>query len=87
MHASLHCKLTVQVWTIKFGVEGFFDCENDRVAETRLAETHNAGQREPVAAVLLADLKYGFVYDFARVHSNSRGKIDSSTLLPMLTAA
>ena len=53
------------------GIEGFFDCVNDRVAETRLAETYYASQREPVATVLLVDLKYGFVYNSAWVHSSA----------------
>ena len=67
----LQSKLTVQVWVIIMGIEGFFHCVNDRVAETRLAETYYASQREPVATVLLVDLKYGFVYNSAWVHSST----------------
>ena len=72
MHVWLPCKLTVQIWAVMFNVKGLFDCVDDRVAETRLAETYNAGQREPVATVLLVDLQYGFVYESAWVHSSTR---------------
>lgn len=54
-----------------FGIEGLFDCVSDREAEAGLAETYNAGQREPVATVLLVDLQYGFVYQSAWVHSST----------------
>ena len=69
MRSRLCRKLTVEVWVIMIGGEGFFDCVNDRVAETKLAETYYAGQGDSVATVLLVDLKYGFVYESARVHS------------------
>lgn len=72
MLARLQCKLTVQIRAVMSGLKGFFDCVDDRIAEPRLAETYNAGQREPVATVLLTDLKYGFVYESAWVHSSTR---------------
>lgn len=70
---GLHCKITVQVWAIAFGVEGFLDNVADRVSESGLAETYNAGQREPVATVLFTDLKDGLVYESACCHVAARG--------------
>lgn len=67
MH-GVHCKLTVQVWAIMFRNKRLFDCANDGVSETGLAEADDAGQREPVVIILLVDLKYGFVYQSAWVH-------------------
>lgn len=61
MHARMHGKLTVQVRAIMFHIKRFSDCVIDGISETGLAEAYDAGQREPVADVLLVELKYGFV--------------------------